>query len=194
MMQVTDNMIVSRSGTLYKSDVQGFLNLVSDHQGTTEWEVATWGGVALVTGQSLGDRLKVSDASGNATVDAGWAIFSWSGSGWYKIAEEEGLDVVIEIVNLGTTTTPTHMVITNSSSGSDTTLPLADAVNCGLLSPADFTKLSYISVTAAIDLDDILAKSHVAVTLAGTSQNNPLMVDANQVMGFSIAQLDTLPA
>ena len=194
MMQVTDNMIVSRTGTLYKSTMQGLLNLVSDHQGTSEWEVATWGDVAAVTGMSLGDRLKVTDASGNATVDAGWAIFAWSGSGWYKIAEEEGLDIVIEVVNLGTTATPTHITITNSSSGSDTTIPLADAVNCGLLSPADFTKLSFISVTAAIDLDDILSKSHVAVTLVGTSQNNPLTVDANQVMGFSISQLDTLPA
>jgi len=55
-------------------------------------------------------------------------------------------------VDLGYTASPTNGVVTNSD-GTDSTIPLGDATNAGLIQPADFTKLSNIAVTQAVDLD-----------------------------------------
>lgn len=193
-MQLTDWLVVSRATQHFKATAQDIVNLVTDNIGTSEFTATTIADRdTSITTQTLGDRVYVTDASTDGSVDAGWAIYTWTGSAWKKVAEEEGLDVVIEIVNLGNTPTPTGVTITNSSSGSGTLLPLADAINAGLMTPAMFTQLGHLTVTAPTDLDDMRTKSHVAVTTAGTAQNNPIQVDANQVLSYSIESLDTLP-
>lgn len=58
--------------------------------------------------------------------------------------------------NLGYTPSPTQGVVT-SDTGVDAILPLADGTNAGLLSPIQFNKLGNISVTQAVDLDQIEA-------------------------------------
>lgn len=56
--------------------------------------------------------------------------------------------------NLGYTSSSTNGVVT-SDTGNDATIPLADGTNAGLLSPSQFTKLSNITITQAVDLDQL---------------------------------------
>jgi hypothetical protein len=58
--------------------------------------------------------------------------------------------------------------------------------------PGQFNKLAFVTVTGAINLDNILLASHAAVTLAGSASTNPLTL-AGQQIGFSIANLTSAP-
>lgn len=191
-LALTDWVAVSRGGQVYKGALSSFINLVTDNIGTTERSVADITERDAISGQTLGDRVIVDDASADATVNAGWAIYTWNGSNWVKVAEEEGLDVVLTHTDLGITRTATGNTITNTD-GTDATIPLADSTFAGLLSPAEKEKIGYLLVTSNVDLDDLNTKSHLAVTTSGSQQTNPISVDSNQVVSFIIEQLDTLP-
>ncbi len=191
-LALTDWVAVSRGGQVYKGTLSSFINLVTDNIGTTEQSVADITARDALSGQTLGDRVIVDDASADATVTAGWAIYTWNGSNWVKVAEEEGLDIVLTHTDLGISLTATTATITNTD-GTDTTIPLADATNAGLFSPSEKAKVSNLLVTTQVDLDDLNAKSHLAVTTSGSQQTNPIVVDSNQVLSFNIENLDTLP-
>ena len=47
----------------------------------------------------IGEGVLVADATGDTTVDAGYAYYKWSGTAFIKVAEGESLDVVIEMNN-----------------------------------------------------------------------------------------------
>jgi hypothetical protein len=79
-----------------------------------------------------------------------------------------------------------------SSTGTDATIPAGNGTNAGLLVPAQFNKLANITVTGAVNLDSLATASHAAVTLAGTTNTNPLTL-SGQVVGFSISQLTAAP-
>jgi hypothetical protein len=79
-----------------------------------------------------------------------------------------------------------------SSNGADATLPAATAAIAGLMVPAQFNKLGFLTVTAATDLDALRTASHAAVTLSGSASTNPLTLSGQQ-LGFSIANLTTAP-
>jgi len=42
----------------------------------------------------------VADASADATVDSGWAIYRWVNPSWVKLSEQEGLDIVVDWSNI----------------------------------------------------------------------------------------------
>lgn len=64
--------------------------------------------------------------------------------------------------NLGYTPSPTNGIVT-SDTGTDATIPLADATNAGLLTPAEKTKIAnsvpYSGATANVDLGEFELKS-----------------------------------
>lgn len=187
----SDNLAIDRGGTLYRILGSDVLSYVESQIGTSQYEVADITARDALSGLSVGDRVFVVDASTDATVTSGWAIYVWRGSAFTKMAEEEGLDVSVGGANLGYSAGATNGVVT-SSTGTDATLPLADGTNAGLLAPADFTKLSNLTVTSATDLDAIRAASHAAVTTAGSATNNPIVV-SGQELSFSIANLTGAP-
>jgi hypothetical protein len=166
---------------------------VQSNVGTGEYKVANiTARNALNANMSLGDRVLVDDATGDATVGIGWAIYVWVASNtWTKVAEQEGLDVVVGGTNLSYTSGAGNGIVV-SDSGTDATLPAADGTNAGLMVPAQFNKLGFVTVTQAVDLDAIETASHAAVTTSGSATTNPIVV-AGQVLSFSIANLTTAP-
>ena len=74
-------------------------------------------------------------------------------------------------VNLSWTPSPTDGTV-NNSAGDDAVLTLANDTNAGLMSPEDFTTLSYITVTSAINLDTILSSVTNVFTVIGVSSSS----------------------
>ena len=190
-LQGSDYFIVERGSTVYNVLGSDILAYVQSNIGSSEYDAADITARNALTGLSTGDRVFVVDASSDTTVDSGWAIYVWRGAAFTKVAEEEGLDVVVGGADLGYTASATQGVVT-SSTGTNATLPAATGTNAGLMVPAQFTKLSNITVTGAVDLDDLDDASHAAATLAGTTNNNPLTL-SGQALGFSISQLTAAP-
>jgi hypothetical protein len=192
-LQGSDAIAISRAGTLYKIVGSDILAYVQSNVGTGEYKVANIAARnALNANMSLGDRVLVDDATGDVTVGTGWAIYVWVASNtWTKVAEQEGLDVVIGGTNLTYTSGAGNGIVV-SDTGTDATIPLATGVIAGLQSPANFAKDNFLTVTAATDLDALRTASHAAVTTAGTAATNPITV-TGQALNFSIANLTTAP-
>jgi hypothetical protein len=190
-VQGSDSFMISRGGALYKVLASDILSYMETQIGTTQFEVVNITARNALTNVSVGDRVFVVDATGDATVGSGWAIYVWRGSSWTKTAEQEGLDVVVGGANLSYSPGATNGVVT-SSTGTDATIPAADGTNAGLMVPAQFNKLGFLTVTGATDLDAIRTASHAAVTLGGSASTNPLTLSGQQ-LGFSIANLTSAP-
>ena len=190
-LQGSDYFIIERGGSVYHTLGSDILAYIQANIGTTQFEVANIAARNALTGLSIGDRVFVIDATGDATVTSGWAIYVWRGAAFTKVAEQEGLDVVVGGANLSYTSSPTQGVVV-SSTGDDAIIPAADGTNAGLMLPAQVTKLSHVTVTQAVDLDAVEAASHAAVTLVGSTNTNPL-TRSGQALGFSISQLTAAP-
>ncbi len=190
-LQGSDNFIIERGGTLYRTLGSDILAYIQANLGTTEYDVANIAARNALTGLSTGDRVFVLDATGDATVGSGWAIYVWRGAAFTKVAEQEGLDVAVGGADLSYTASPTQGVVT-SSTGADATIPAANGTNAGLMVPAQFNKLANITANVAVNLDNLNASSHAAVSLAGTTNTNPLTL-SGQAIGFSISQLTAAP-
>jgi hypothetical protein len=191
-IQSSDNFIIDRGGTAFRALASDLRDYIDEELGAVaEYDVANIAARNALTGLNIGDRVFVVDATGDTTVTSGWAIYIWRGSAFTKTAEEEGLDAVVGGANLSYTASPTQGVVV-SSSGSDATLPAANGTNAGLMVPAQFTKLTNLTITQPVDLDAVESTSHAAATLAGTTTTNPLTL-SGQTVGFSISQLSLAP-
>jgi len=191
-LQGSDNLVISRAGTIYRVPASDFLAYIQANIGSSEYNVADIAARNALTGITTGDRVYVADASADATVDSGWAIYAWIGSAWLKVAEQEGLDASgLGGADLSYTASPTQGIVT-SSTGTDATIPAADGTNAGLMVPAQVTKVGHLTVTAATNLDTIRTASHAAATTAGTAATNPVTITGQQI-GFSIAGLTLAP-
>jgi len=169
----TDQFIIERSSTVYSVLSSDILAYIQTNIGTSEYDVADITARNALSGLSTGDRVFVVDASADSTVASGWAIYIWRGSAFTKVAEAEAMDVTAGGADLAYTPSATQGVVT-SSSGTNATLPAADATNAGLMLPAQFSAL------------------HAAVTRGGTTNNNPIVV-TGQVLTFSISNLTSAP-
>lgn len=193
-VQGSDSFMISRGGVLYKTLASDILGYIQSQTGTSEYRVADiTARNALNSSLSAGDRVMVDDATGDATVATGWALYQWLASNtWRKIAEQESLDITVGgATNLAYSAGAANGVVT-SDTGTDATIPAADGTNAGLMVPAQFNKLGNITVTAATDLDAIRTASHAAVSLVGSANTNPLTLSGQQI-GFSIANLTSAP-
>lgn len=186
----TDKFPIERTGTLYSTDAASILAYVRANLGTSEYSVADITARNALTGITTGDIAYVVNATGDATVTAGWAVYMWQGAAWSKISEQEGIDVVTGGTDLSYTPSTTQGVVV-SSTGLDATIPAAGA-NAGLMLPAQVTKVGHLTVTAATDLDAMRTASHAAVTTAGAANTNPIVV-TGQSLSFSIANLTAAP-
>jgi hypothetical protein len=189
----SDHIAISRAGTLYKTTGSDILAYVNANIGTSQYQVADIAARnALVSGMSLGDRVFVTDATADATVNAGWAIYVYMGSStWTKVAEQEGLDVIAGGASL-TYTAGASSGIVVSDSGTDATIPAVDGSNAGLMLPAHKSKLDNITISGGVNLDTLASASHAAATTVGSSATNPVTLSGQQI-GFSIANLTSAP-
>jgi len=181
-LQSSDLLLVERANVQYHmtaDELADFLGAVNDYSATTiaARDANTLTPTPPTGGLGVGDRVFVADATGDGTVDAGWAVYRVSSVGpivYDKVQEQESLDVVISVA-LGYTASPTGGTVTNSA-GADASLPVVDGTNAGLATPAMFTN------------------SHVAASAGLTPGTNPVVVGAaNQEVTFSISQLAALP-
>ena len=190
-LQGSDNLLIERGGTLYRVFGSDLLSFIQANIGTSEYDVANITARNALTGLTTGDRVFVADATGDATVSSGWAIYQWHSGAWTKVGEAEGLDIVAGGADLSYTASSTQGVVV-SSSGNDAILPAANGTNAGLMVPAQFNKIGFITVTGAVNLDSLAGASHAAASLAGTTNTNPLTL-SGQTLGFSISQLAAAP-
>lgn len=190
-LQGSDKFAIERSGTLYSSDIAGVLAYVRANLGTSEYSVADIAARNALTGMTTGDIAYVVDATGDATVAVGWAVYMWQGAAWGKISEQEGLDVVTGGSDLSYTPSTTNGTVV-SSTGTDAVIPAATGSAAGLLLPAQFDKLANIIISASVNLDNLAAASHAAVTTAGSANTNPIVV-SGQALSFSISNLTAAP-
>lgn len=189
----SDAFMISRSGVHYKVPGSDLLAYVASALGTSEYRVADIAARNALTGLSAGDKVMVDSAVADPTVTSGWALYQWlAANTWRKIAEQESLDITVGgATNLTYSASATNGVVI-SDTGNDATIPAADATSAGLMVPAQFNKVGFLTVTAVTDLDAIRAANHAAVTLAGTASTNPLTLSGQQ-LGFSISNLATAP-
>lgn len=173
-LQDTDLLLVERGGVKYHmtaDQIADFVGAVND------FSVADIAARDAITDVKVGDRIFVADASADADVASGWAIFRVGGVGpltFNKVQEQESLDVVV-VVDLGYTPSASSGLVT-SSAGTSATIPAVDGTNAGLATPAMFTN------------------SHVPALAALTPTTNPITVDATtQAVDLNIGQLLALP-
>lgn len=193
-VQGSDSFVISRGGTHYKTLASDILAYVETQIGTSQYRVANIAARNALDGSmSAGDRVMVDDATADGTVATGWALYQWLSTGtWRKIAEQESLDLTVGgDTNLAYSPGALNGVVT-SDTGTDATIPAADGTNAGLMVPAQFNKLGFLTVTGAVNLDTLATASHAAVTLAGSATTNPLTLSGQQI-GFSIANLTSAP-
>jgi len=118
-----------------------------DALGTAEHTAADITARDALTGLVTGDRVFVTDASADATVTAGWAVYRWDGSAFLKLAEQESLDVAI-VANLTFSQTATTLTVL-SDVGTDAVLPWASATLAGLMVAADKVRHDDIAAQVA---------------------------------------------
>lgn len=87
-------------------------------------------------------------------------------TGWTALAAGSGT------TNLGLGTNTSTTLIVTSSTGNSVTLPSATGSLAGLLPAVDKTKLNYITVTQAVDLDTIESEGAALVTLSGVTSGS----------------------
>ncbi len=175
-LQSTDLFIVERAGVQYNMTADQIADFVGAVNDVTAADIPARD---ALTGLRVGDRVFVTDATADVSVDTGWAVYrvqSIAPIVYEKIQEQESMDLSISVsTNLGYTPGAASGVVTNDN-GTGATIPLADGTNAGLASPQMFTN------------------SHPAASSGLTSASNPInIVGATQVATFNITQLTALP-
>lgn len=170
----TDLFIVERGGVQYKMTAQEIADFVG---AVRDYTVSNITARNALTDPVVGDRVFVTDATGDATVDSGWAVYRVQSTGpivYEKIQEQESMDLVITATtNLAYVTGAASGTVT-SDNGTDAVIPLADGTNAGLMSPTAFSKI------------------HDPVTTGLTAATNPINV-SGQELTLGITQLTSLP-
>lgn len=171
----SDLFIVERAGVQYKMTADAIADFVGAVRDYTTATIATRD---ALTGLNVGDRVFVTDASSDATVTSGWAVYRVQSVGpivYAKIQEQESMDLVISASTNLTYSAGAASGTVNSDTGTNAIIPLADGTNAGLMPPAMFTN------------------SHEAATSGLTAGTNPINVSGTQVLTLGITQLTALP-
>lgn len=172
-LQSTDLLIVERAGVQYQMTADQIADFVG---AVRDFSAADITARDALVGVTQGDRVFVTDASSEADVDSGWAIYRFNGATYDKVQEQESMDLVITAsTDLSYTASAASGTVVNSA-GTDAIIPLVDGTNAGLASPAMFNN------------------SHSAAAAGLTAAANPVNVDGpTQVVTFGITQLTPLP-
>ena len=174
-LQNSDLFIVERAGERYNMTADQIADFVGAVRDFSAADIAARDALPDLR---VGDRIFVTDATADADVDAGWAIYRLQSTGpnvFEKVQEQESLDVVISI-DLGYAPGATSGTVTNSTGGASAVIPAVTSTDAGLATPA------------------MLAMAHVAASAGQTNTTNPIVIDSStQVATFNVAQLSPLP-
>lgn len=112
------------------------------------------------------------------------------GSLWMKTsgAGNTGWSTIAGATNLAVTQSATNVIVT-SDTGADATIPLADGTNAGVMSPSQFNKLGFVTITQAVDLDAMELDVADLTTLTGVASN---AVNLGTFTGTTIADNVTI--
>lgn len=174
-LQPLDKFLVQRGTVQYEMTAEQLNDFINADQDLTAISFEDLQNQVFVGGAQvdIGTKIFINDASGDPTVDSGFAIYRVSSVSPFlfdKIQEGESLDIVINPTNLSIVASPTGAVIDNDN-GNGFAIPLADTTNAGLQSPQD------------------KANVHEAATIEAAT---PLTITGQEI-GFDIAQLPPLP-
>lgn len=177
-LQNTDLFIVERGGVQYKMTAEQIADFVGAVRDLTAGSYADMLAGTFTGGETakVGDKVFLADASGDPTVDAGYAgyrVDSISPIAVTKLYEQESMDFTIVSTDLNYVPSASGGSVTNSN-GTGFTIPDVSSTNAGLATPA------------------LLAASHAAVTVGLTVTTNPINV-SGQELTFGIDQLLDLP-
>ena len=167
-LQSGDLFIVERGGTQYKMNSDELKTFVRVSYIVADITARD----ALNVG--AGTRVLVQDASADTTVNTGFAVYWYDGTGYIKTTEGESLDVTVAPTNLGFTPAANQGTVT-SSTGTNAVIPIVDGTNAGLATPTMFSN------------------THTAASTTGTATTNPVSINGSQQIGFSISGLSVLP-
>lgn len=130
---VIDDLTSSSSTDLLSAAQGKILNEKIDALGTSEGIYDTIASRDLSTTHVNGDIVLVVDASGDLTVNSGWALYRFNTGVWLKISEEESLDSSnTSNLSLGVATTTTRDI--DNDGGTGVTITEATSTEAGLLS------------------------------------------------------------
>ena len=133
----------------------------------------------------------VADIIGDTlTFIAGTSISITTDAGTDSITINNDAPNVTTDLSIGTKTATTMVI--NSSDGVNVTLPAANTTEAGLMTDTQFDKLGFITVTGAINLDDLGSSSHPAATINAVA--NGLSVDASQILTLGLSSTTTIGA
>jgi len=126
-----------------------------------------------LTGLSPGDQAYVTDASADATVDAGAALYVYDGAAWNKIAEFESLDLSVQNfadTDLTLTGARTHDMASNNVS----------YTNAGQISMTDGTDTKTDSVTTSWFSDGTNTANYGKTTASISNGTNTTTIDSSE--------------
>lgn len=122
-------------------------------------------------------KSEANDRSGIVTENmTSWTADHVTGTSWKNVQVDENWEFVVwpsgwaSATNLTYTAAPTNGVV-NSDTWTDATIPLADATNAWLFSPAEKTKVWFITITQPVDLDAMELDVTDLTTLSWVASN-----------------------
>lgn len=159
--------------------------------GSVQSVVGTIAARDALASPNSGDLAYVTDASADATVNAGAALYAYDGAAWQKIAEFESLDVVTDLAFANQTATTADVT---SSTGANATLTGATNSLAGLATAAQITSLESLVTLSGLAAN---ATAHPAFSngvLAGGTTNAVLQSVEDQLVRGTALQADILSA
>jgi hypothetical protein len=147
-----------------------------------------------VGGGGGGSINSLSDVDTSTVPPTALDVLQWDGTNWVPAAAGGGGGGA----NLSVTGNTTSQLVIASDSGTDATLTSATTTLAGLMSGGDKTKLDFITVTGAADLDAIPVDVADLVTLSGVAANSTTLgtftgtvISDNQTIKAAIQALET---
>jgi len=138
-----------------------------------------------------GDLAYVTDASADATVNAGAALYAYDGAAWQKIAEFESLDVVTDLAFANQTATTADVT---SSTGTNATLSGATSSLAGLATAAQITNLGSLITLSGLAPDAVAHPAFSNGVLPSGTTNAVLQSVGDQLLRSTALQADILSA
>lgn len=180
------------------------LELKIDGLGTVEHDALDIAGRDALQELIVGDRVFVTDASDDTTVDADWAIYrvtavdaNGSGTGWIKLSEKESLDLIIgtNVIKVPNGSTDPIATLLGTSLGADT-YKIYTNLDSSQISSLTVDSGQFLNgvVDAVFNMSDFPAGTSFLVTEPEANHFNVQALRANESEGLITTYVDSSAA
>ena len=138
-----------------------------------------------------GDLAYVTDASADATVTSGAALYAYDGAAWQKIAEFESLDVQTDLAFANQTATTADVT---SSTGANATLTGATNSLAGLATAAQITNIESLVALSGLAANTTVHPAFTNGIIPSGTTNAALQSVENELVRSTALQADILSA